>query len=83
MVFYKLLEDGAFVCGESRTGMTCYSYPSSDNARLARSVAPELVAATVLAKERRFGLRFEVEYDSRNWKKITGTEGVVQEVMED
>jgi hypothetical protein len=72
MIFYKLEEDGGFVCGDSRTGMTSYSYPTSDNARLARRVNPTLVASAKLAKESRYGGKHEADYDARNWAKLTG-----------
>lgn len=71
MIVYKLLEDGGFVCGDSHTGMTAYSYPTSDNARLARRVNPALVAGLKLAKERRYGGKHEADYDARNWAQLT------------
>lgn len=42
--------DGAFVAGDTRTGVTSYAYPTSPHAREARH-RPAIVAARMVAEE--------------------------------
>lgn len=78
-----ILEDGAFVAGDTSTGFTCYSYPNSPNAVRAWSLRghrPELVAfaggvmadieAGIQAGDRRRVLRSFADFHARNWERL-------------
>ena len=62
-------KDGAFVAGDTQTGVTSYSYPSSANAAQATRAGAK-VAEAVLSAQVRFGLYDERSYDLRNWNRL-------------
>ena len=75
-VVYRLLPDGAFICGDRATGVTVYSYPNSIYARMAKarpaSTAVEMLECAVanLPASR------HDESDARRWA-ILNEAGVV------
>jgi hypothetical protein len=68
---FKLLDDGAFVCGNTRTGVTVYSYPTSIHAKAAKRNA-ETAARSILAEQPRYrgDAAIVAEYDARNWARL-------------
>lgn len=53
MLKYKFLPDGAFVCGDTATGVTVYSYPTSIHANAAKRNA-ETAARSILREQGRY-----------------------------
>jgi hypothetical protein len=66
---YLLDKDGGFTCGDTKTRLTSYAYPTSANAQQARKV-PAKVAALMLQDQTRHGFTHEIDYDHRNWVKL-------------
>lgn len=50
MILFYTRPDGAFVAGDTRTGITSYAYPTSHHAQAARTRAAQ-TAARMLAEE--------------------------------
>ncbi len=80
MILHKLMPDGAFVCGDTKTGATVYAYPTSQNAENAKK-DPEGVAFAMLAIENAYATRPAIgrgsprlvaEYDRLQWEKLGG-----------
>jgi hypothetical protein len=71
MIVYKMLADGAFVAGDTETGRTCYAYPTSSHATLARKM-PERIAADMVASANRDNSPKHIRdhYDARNFASI-------------
>lgn len=69
MIVHAHDKEGAFICGDTATGITCYSYPSSANAQQARKV-PDKIAKLALANQTRHGFTSEIDYDARNWRRL-------------
>lgn len=72
MIKWRLTHDGAFVVGDTVTGLTVYSYPSSPNATDARRI-PERVARDAIKSATPFANLDRADYDRRNWALIDGT----------
>ena len=72
MIVYKLLEDGAFVAGDTETKHTNYAYPESDRAMEAKK-SPLRAASSMMefnnALSDPYGLF--AEYDARNWARLS------------
>lgn len=71
MIKFKLLSDGAFVCGDVKTGVTVYSYPTSIHANAAKRNA-EIAARSILAEQPRYRGFPDIvaAYDARNWEYL-------------
>ncbi len=71
-----ILADGAFVVGDTSTGMTNYSYPTSPNAALALDLRNDSVALAKFASSAlRAGagaskFRDRADYHARNWTRL-------------
>lgn len=79
MILYGHDKHGGFVVGDSDSGITSYSYPTSGHAEFARKNA-ELVARSLIAEEivfrhivmsRRDLAEHIASYDTRNWDLLT------------
>ena len=71
-IVYHMMPDGGFVCGDTKTRMTSYAYPTSWHAVIARRT-PAHVAAQMLAKEtvwQRVLAPHAKDYDARNWERL-------------
>lgn len=68
---YRMLEDGAFIAGDTNTGRTAYAYPTSSHATLARRL-PARIAAEMIASANRETVSQEIrdDYDERNWTAL-------------
>ena len=68
MIKFLLTKDGAFICGDTQTGVTVYSYPTSIHANAAKRNA-ETAARSILREQGSY--RGDpapcAEYDARNW----------------
>lgn len=73
MIKFKMLEDGAFVCGDSSTRLTSYAYPASEYACKAVK-SPERVARQMLDGELYYSRKVQgvKDYDARNWMRLEG-----------
>jgi hypothetical protein len=72
-IIFKLLSDGAFVAGDTASGTTYYSYPTSANAEAAKK-HPErqsIYAQSMIDSQRRNN-GIGAEYDDANWKRLGG-----------
>lgn len=71
MLKFKILPDGAFVCGDTGTGVTVYSYPTSIHANAAKRNA-EVAARSILREQPRYRGFPEIvaAYDKRNWETL-------------
>ncbi len=72
-IFHALTVDGAFVCGDTKSGFTSYAYPTSPHAVAARR-KPKETAAEMIANETAFTGRNKApsveDYDRRNWQTL-------------
>lgn len=71
---FKLLDDGAFVCGDTETSVTAYAYPTSAYAteaqRCGHDVATEMMEkAAWRAAKGQDNSRF-IKFDSSNWERL-------------
>lgn len=77
---FRYTKGGGFVCGDTKTGITVYAYPTSTNAR--RAIRHPLeVAEHMLCMENRHAKSCrstpEVKnYDAANWVALLSTEYV-------
>jgi hypothetical protein len=73
-VVYKLLEDKAFICGDTETLRTCYSYPTSPNAsRAHRKTTPvNRLAEEIMRAENSLGAWRDgyTDFDATNWERM-------------
>ena len=70
-IVFKILEDGGFVAGDRGSGLTCYAYPNSPHANVARN-HPKAVAEEMLSSER---INYRTvsairNYDRENWARL-------------
>ena len=73
MIVYRMLDDGAFIAGDTATERTSYAYPTSTYATQARRDA-DRIAAKMMAQENKGGRAACVaDYDARNWKRLNET----------
>ena len=69
-VVYKMLDNGAFVCGDTKQRITGYVHPGNPSAGRARE-NPEVVASEILRRERdRRDILEPTEADVANWKLL-------------
>jgi hypothetical protein len=71
-IVHKILKGGAFVCGDTESGITSYAYPTSPSADLARKL-PVAVATDMMRREHetlKFTLGTRADYDARNWDQL-------------
>ena len=69
-VVFKLLDDGAFVCGDKKLRVTAYAYPGSPNAQEAIE-APAIVAKRLLRESKRKRDTLEpYAGDEAHWKLL-------------
>ena len=78
-ILYKICEDGAFVAGDTESGLTSYAYPTSTHADDARRnarkpVCLERLARDMLKAERHAAGR--AEYDARNTERLDILQGL-------
>ena len=66
---FKAMRDGAFVTGDTGTGLTSYAYPTSQAATAGRK-HPEKTAKAMMLLEAVSTLSDRAEYDDRNWRRI-------------
>lgn len=71
---FKLLDDGAFVCGDTATGITSYAYPTSFHAKDAKRF-PDRVAASMMANESGRADKGKdnsafIKFDLANWELL-------------
>lgn len=69
---FRFLAGGGFVCGNTRSGITSYAYPTSTHATRAHK-EPTKVAMRMLAGESvslREAFQSCREYDAANWKLL-------------
>lgn len=59
--------NGGFVCGDRKSGLTAYAYPTSTHARQAKR-KPLDVAIVMLSKQ---PTHRPEGYDARNWEMMT------------
>lgn len=83
-IVFKLLADGAFVCGDTESRATCYAYPTSPFAEQAKKT-PETVAADMMRDEPLWP-RSSPEirnHDNRNWARLQPVKAgpIAREVM--
>lgn len=71
MLKFKLLDDGAFICGDTATGVTVYSYPTSIHANAAKR-NPETAARSILREQPNWRGFPDIvaDYDKRNWERL-------------
>jgi hypothetical protein len=72
-IIFKLLSDGAFVAGDTESGMTTYAYPTSTNAEAAKK-HPErqsIYAQSMIDSQRRNN-GIGADYDDANWQRLGG-----------
>ncbi len=76
MIKFKLDKDGGFTCGDTQTGVTVYSYPTSIHANAAKR-NPETAARSILGEQGSYRGDPAIvwEYDMRNWARLNA-EGV-------
>ena len=69
-VVYKMLDNGAFVCGDTKLKITGYAYPGSPSLERVKE-NPEFVASEMLRRERNQRDILEpTEADEANWKLL-------------
>jgi len=69
-VVYKMLDNGTFVCGDTKQRITGYAYPRSPSAGRARE-NPEVVASEILRRERnQRDILGPTKADEANWKLL-------------
>lgn len=78
-ILYKVCEDGAFVAGDTESGLTSYAYPTSTHADDARRNARkpaylERLARDMLKDQRHAAGR--AEYDARNIERLDILQGL-------
>ena len=79
IILYKVCEDGAFVAGDTESGLTSYAHPTSTHADDARRNARkpaylERLARDMLKAERHAATR--AEYDARNTERLDILQGL-------
>lgn len=76
---WRLTSDGAFICGDKRTGVTAYAYPTSEHAHNAKRHARRTAEAMLKAQNDHTG-RSSIPgidaWDLRHWWVINAGEGV-------
>ena len=71
MIKHKLLDDGAFVAGDTITGRTAYAYPHSGLAyQGAYSPAETAEAMMVCENDHDCWRDRYTDYDARNWERL-------------
>lgn len=70
-IYYAHDAQGAFIAGDTITGLTSYAYPFSPHAYDARTGA-ELIARVMLIGARRCAVSADIraDYDARNWDAL-------------
>lgn len=73
---YRLLDNGAFIAGDTKTGRTVYAYPTSEHASLAYQ-RPFCTALRMMASENAMGAYRDThdDYDLRNWYRLNSVIG--------
>jgi hypothetical protein len=69
----KILDDGAFVVGDTVTRRTSYAFPTSASAKAARKKNPGWVAAEMIGSENATGSyrdKCSESYDRENWNRL-------------
>lgn len=69
MIVHKLLPDGGFVAGDTESRATCYAYPTSIHANMARR-APDKAAREMLTDGWRGFPDIVARYDAGNWAML-------------
>ena len=70
----RVAEDTAFICGDTETSRTCYSYPTSPNAQRARRKTTVIgfLATELMAAENSLGAWRDgyTDFDAINWERM-------------
>jgi hypothetical protein len=71
-ITYKLLEDGAFVAGDTDSRLTSYAYPTSIHATKAKRRPGKVAAAMIAGEEAAITATRNIrsDYDERNWQRL-------------
>jgi hypothetical protein len=71
MLKFNHTPDGAFVAGDTTTGITCYAYPTSEHATKAKKNPLKVAEAMILGEMLSLHESADgKDYDARNWAQI-------------